>query len=63
MLGKIEGREEGPEDEVAGWHHRSSEHDLGQTPGDGEGQGVRDREAWRVQAMGLQRGGHDWPTG
>ena len=27
------------EDETAGWHHRSNEHELGQTLGDGEGQG------------------------
>ena len=27
------------EDEMAGWHHRHNEHDLGQTLGDGEGQG------------------------
>ena len=27
------------EDKVAGWPHRYNEHELGQTPGDGEGQG------------------------
>ena len=27
------------EDEMAGWHHQCNEHELGQTPGDGEGQG------------------------
>ena len=27
------------EDEMAGWHHRLNGHELGQTPGDGEGQG------------------------
>ena len=27
------------EDEMAGWHHRCSGHELGQTLGDGEGQG------------------------
>ena len=27
------------EDEMAGWYHRSNGHELGQTPGDGEGQG------------------------
>ena len=27
------------EDEMAGWHHRCNEHELGKTPGDGEGQG------------------------
>ena len=24
---------------MAGWHHRCNEYELGQTPGDGEGQG------------------------
>ena len=44
MLGKIEG-EKGKrvsEDEMAGWHYRCNEHkldELGQTLGDGEGQG------------------------
>ena len=27
------------EDEIAGWHHQCNEHELGQTLGDGEGQG------------------------
>ena len=27
------------EDEMVGWHHQSNGHELGQTPGDGEGQG------------------------
>ena len=27
------------EDEMIGWHHRCNEHELGQTLGDGEGQG------------------------
>ena len=27
------------EDEMAGWHHQCNEHELGQTSGDGEGQG------------------------
>ena len=27
------------EDEMTGWHHRCNEHELGQTPGGGEGQG------------------------
>ena len=26
-------------DKMAGWHHRLSEHEFEQTPGDGEGQG------------------------
>ena len=40
MLGKIEGRRRrGCQDEMAGWHHCCNEHELGQTLGDGEGQG------------------------
>ena len=41
MLGKTEKQKEkrASEDEMAGWHHQCNEHDLGQTPGDGEGQG------------------------
>ena len=27
------------EDEMLGWHHQVSEHELGQAPGDSEGQG------------------------
>ena len=27
------------EDEIAGWYQQCNEHELGQTPGDGEGQG------------------------
>ena len=27
------------EDEMVGWHHGFNGHELGQTPGDGEGQG------------------------
>ena len=26
------------EDEIIGWHHRCNGHELGQTPGNGEGQ-------------------------
>ena len=41
MLGKTEGRRKRghQRDEVAGWNHRRNGHELGQTPGDGEGQG------------------------
>ena len=40
MLGKIEGRRRGGcRDEMAGQHHRCNEYELGQTLGDGEGQG------------------------
>ena len=31
--------EEASEDEMAGWHHQCNGHELGQTSGDGEGQG------------------------
>ena len=27
------------EDEMVGWHHQFNGHELGQTPGDAEGQG------------------------
>ena len=27
------------EDEMVGWHNRANGHELGQSPGDGEGQG------------------------
>ena len=27
------------EDEMAGWHHRCNGHELGQTPGEDDGQG------------------------
>ena len=39
--GKDQGKKEKrvSEDEMAGWHHQSNEHELGQTPGAGEGQG------------------------
>ena len=38
------------EGEMAGWHHWCSGHELGQTPGDGEGQGPG-----VLQSMGSQR--------
>ena len=45
------------EDETAGWHHRCSEHELGQTLGDGEGQGgPACCSPWG------HRVGHDWVT-
>ena len=31
---------------MAGWHHRCNEHELGQTPGDGEGQGLVSCSPW-----------------
>ena len=39
---RIDWRQKGKrvsEDEMAGWYHRCNEHELGQTPGSGEGQG------------------------
>ena len=39
---------------MAGWHHRCNGHELGQTPGDGEGQ-----RPSVLQSMGSQRVGHD----
>ena len=42
---------------MAGWHHRCNGHELGQTPGDGEGQ-----RPSVLQSMGSQRVGHDWVT-
>ena len=58
MLGKIEGiRRGGHQDEMAGWHHWCNEHELGQTSGDGEGQGgLVCCSPWD------HRVGHDWVT-
>ena len=39
MLGKIEGRRSGREDEMVGWHHRLNGLEFEQTPGVGDGQG------------------------
>ena len=40
MLGKIEGRRRGrQEDEMVVWHHQLNGHKLEQTPEDSEGQG------------------------
>ena len=34
-------------DEIAGWHHRCNEHELGQTPGDDKGQrGLESCSPW-----------------
>ena len=38
------------EDEMVGWHHQLSGHELGQTPGDGER-----REAWCVAVHGVSK--------
>ena len=60
LIGKVHwGLEEkrASEDEMAGWHHRCNEHELGRTSGDGEGQrpGV-------LPSVGSQRAGQDWAT-
>ena len=40
MLGKTESRRRrGSEDETVEWRHRCDGHELGQTSGDGEGEG------------------------
>ena len=38
MLGKIEGRRRGREDEMVGWHHRLDGHEFEQALGVGGGQ-------------------------
>ena len=43
----------GTEDEMVVWHHDCNRHELGQTSGDGEGQGG-------LHSMGSQRVGHNW---
>ena len=43
------------EDEMAGWYHRSNEHELGQTSGDDEG-----REAWCAAVHGVTES-WTWP--
>ena len=43
------------EDEVVGWHHLFNGHELGQTPGEGEGQRPAVQLAW-----GSQRVRHTW---
>ena len=55
ILGKTEGRrDEMTEDEMVGWHHRLSGHELEQTPGDSGGQGS-------VVCCSLW-GGKEWDT-
>ena len=39
ILGRIEGRRKGQQDEMVGWHHQFNVHELGQTLGDGKGHG------------------------
>ena len=49
--GKDRGQKKESEDEMAGQHQRCNEHELGQTPGDGEGQG----EAWCAAIRGVAK--------
>ena len=59
MLRKTEGMKEKrmSDDEMAGWHHQCNGHELGQTCGDGEGQGgLVCCSPW---GHGV---GHDWAT-
>ena len=46
------------EDDTAEWHHWCNGHELGQTPGDSEGQ----RGSGMLLSMGSQRVGHDWAS-
>ena len=45
------------ENEMAGWHQQCNEHELGQTPGDGEEQGGLDCCGPRGHRIG-----HSWMT-
>ena len=45
------------EDEIVGWYHQCNEHELGQTPGDDEGQrGLACCSPWGGRVR------HDWVT-
>ena len=50
--GKDQGQKEkrASEHEMPGWHHQCNEHELGQTPREGEG-----REAWCVAVHGVAK--------
>ena len=41
------------EDEMVGWHHRFNGHELGQTLGDGEGQGSPCCSLWGHKELGM----------
>ena len=47
------------ENEMVGWHHRFSRHELEQTPGDGKEQGSL---SCMLQSMRSQRVRHNWVT-
>ena len=68
MLRKTEGRRRrATEDEMVGWYHGFNGHELGQTPGDGRGQGglaccCQGSHGVTWGHMGSQRVGHDLVT-
>lgn len=42
------------EDEIAGWHHQGDGHELGQTPGDGQGQRcLACRSPWGLKELDM----------
>ena len=41
------------EDEIVGWHHRLNGHEFEQAPGVGDG--LMDREGWRVAIRGVAK--------
>ena len=58
------------ENEMAGWHHRCNEHELGQTPGDGKGQvGLSSCSPWDRKESDNRTGqngtgqSNDWTIG
>ena len=57
ILGKIEGRRRGWQDEMVGWHHWLNGHESEQTPRDSEGQGSQGFfSPWGCRVR------HDWGT-
>ena len=59
--GKDWGQKKGmKEDEMVGWHHWLNGHEVGWTPGAGDGQGGL--HAGVLWFTGSQRVGHDWAT-
>ena len=57
ILGKIEGRRRGWQDEMVGWHHWLNGHESEQTPRDSEGQGSQGFfSLWGCRVR------HDWGT-
>ena len=54
MLGKIEGRRRGRQDEMVGWHYWLYRCEFAEAPAAGDGQG-----SWHTTVHGLQRVQHD----